>query len=102
MLIFSALGMSPFRSIKLRKKKPSCPACGVEGQKIGQLRDEDYIQFCGGPRPDWVSRGLLKGSEEHRVSARVRRIQIELLALVAREGLKAPDRISVQQKVRGM
>lgn len=29
----------------------------------------DYVQFCGGERPDWVSRGLLDGLQETRIRA---------------------------------
>ncbi|KAF8920113.1 hypothetical protein CPB85DRAFT_1211772 [Mucidula mucida] len=68
MLIFSALGVPMFRNIKLRTRKEGCPACGREGQKVGTIKDIDYIQFCGGPTPDWVSRGLSVGTESARVS----------------------------------
>lgn len=70
MLMYSALSTTPFRSIKLRTRRPTCPACGNEGQKVGTINEGmDYVQFCGGERPDWVSRGLVNGSSEARVSA---------------------------------
>ncbi|KAF7322668.1 Adenylyltransferase and sulfurtransferase UBA4 [Mycena chlorophos] len=69
LLLFSALGTPPFRSIKLRSRKPTCPACGTSDQKVGEIRSIDYVQFCGGPRPDWESRGLVRGEASHRVSA---------------------------------
>lgn len=62
LLLFSALSLPQFRSIKLRTRKPSCPACGVDGQKIGQIEDIDYLQFCGGERPNWEQRGLESGN----------------------------------------
>jgi len=58
LLLFSALNTTPFRSIKLRSRKPTCPACGTTDQKIGQIRDIDYVRFCGGQRPNWVELGL--------------------------------------------
>lgn len=70
LLIYSALGTPPFRSIKLRTRRPTCPACGIEGQKVGSINEGmDYVQFCGGERPDWVSRGLIDGSQQTRIRA---------------------------------
>ena len=39
LLVYSALGTPPFRSVKLRKRWESCPACGTEGQKLGTIED---------------------------------------------------------------
>ncbi|CAK5279495.1 unnamed protein product [Mycena citricolor] len=47
MVLFSALGSAQFRSIKMRSRKPNCPACGTAEEKIGQIREIDYVQFCG-------------------------------------------------------
>ncbi|KAH9028520.1 hypothetical protein EDB84DRAFT_1588903 [Lactarius hengduanensis] len=58
LLVYSALGTPPFRSVKLRKRRATCPACGTEGQKVGTIEDIDYVQFCGGDRPDWETLGL--------------------------------------------
>ncbi|KAJ7074360.1 hypothetical protein C8F01DRAFT_1205476 [Mycena amicta] len=69
LLLFSALGTPPFRTIKLRTRKATCPACGTSEQKVGEIKTIDYVQFCGGPRPDWESRGLLLGEPSHRISA---------------------------------
>ncbi|KAG6918248.1 hypothetical protein DXG01_015622 [Tephrocybe rancida] len=69
LLLYSALGSPPFRSIKLRSRKPTCAACGAEREKVGTIQDIDYVQFCGGPRPDWEARGLEEGAS---VGARVR------------------------------
>ncbi|EIM91195.1 uncharacterized protein STEHIDRAFT_72967 [Stereum hirsutum FP-91666 SS1] len=70
LLIYSSLGTPPFRSIKLRTRRPTCPACGIEDQKVGSINEGmDYVQFCGGERPDWVSRGLLDGLQETRIRA---------------------------------
>ncbi|KAF7295148.1 hypothetical protein MIND_01053300 [Mycena indigotica] len=69
LLLFSALATPPFRTIKLRSRKPTCPACGTEAQKMGEIRSIDYVQFCGGPRPDWESLGLSRGEPNQRISA---------------------------------
>ncbi|KAF8896487.1 hypothetical protein BD779DRAFT_1668265 [Infundibulicybe gibba] len=58
MLIFSALGMPPFRSVKLRSRNPACAACGAGSASV---EETDYVQFCGGPTPDWERRGLAVG-----------------------------------------
>jgi hypothetical protein len=71
LLVYSALGMPPFRSIKLRKRRITCPACGIEGQKVGKIEDVDYVEFCGGARPDWVTLGLKPGDTEWRITANV-------------------------------
>ncbi|KAF8226423.1 hypothetical protein L208DRAFT_1301994 [Tricholoma matsutake] len=67
LLLFSALGTPPFRSIKLRSRKPTCPACGTAEKRLGTIRDIDYVQFCGGRTPDWEQRGLIQGEEGHRI-----------------------------------
>ncbi|KAI0353810.1 hypothetical protein OH77DRAFT_1457885 [Trametes cingulata] len=69
LLMFSALGTPPFRSVKLRARKASCAACGDEGKRIGRIESTDYVAFCGGERPDWVSRGLVEGDSETRIHA---------------------------------
>ncbi|KAI8969851.1 hypothetical protein BD414DRAFT_253186 [Trametes punicea] len=70
LLMFSALGTPPFRSVKLRSRRATCPACGVEGEKLGKIEETDYVAFCGGERPDWVSRGLAEGEPAKRVHAK--------------------------------
>ena len=70
LLIFSAMAMPPFRSIKLRSRKPTCPACGQEGAKIGQIEETDYVAFCGGQVPEREATGLVQG--DHRITAKVR------------------------------
>ncbi|KAH9848425.1 hypothetical protein C2E23DRAFT_871233 [Lenzites betulinus] len=70
LLMFSALGMPPFRSVKLRSRKASCPACGNESQRVGKIEETDYVAFCGGERPDWVSRGLAEGGSVARIRAK--------------------------------
>jgi adenylyltransferase/sulfurtransferase len=71
LLVYSALGTPPFRSVKLRKRRATCPACGTESQKVGSIEDIDYVQFCGGDRPDWESLGLQPGTAESRITANV-------------------------------
>ncbi|KIK94220.1 hypothetical protein PAXRUDRAFT_828213 [Paxillus rubicundulus Ve08.2h10] len=67
LLLFSAISMPPFRTIKLRERKPTCAACG-EGQRIGAVQEVDYVGFCGGPRPDWYTRGLAAGQRGDRIT----------------------------------
>ncbi|KAF5375527.1 hypothetical protein D9615_009176 [Tricholomella constricta] len=71
LLLFSALGSPQFRTIKLRSRKATCPACGTADDKSGIIQDTDYVQFCGGPRPDWEKRGLVNGEAGARVSSKV-------------------------------
>ncbi|KAL0954710.1 hypothetical protein HGRIS_003664 [Hohenbuehelia grisea] len=68
LLLYSLLGNPPFRSIKLRSRKPSCDGCG--SSKNRQLSEIDYIQFCGGPACNWVRTGLLEGRQGTRLTAR--------------------------------
>ncbi|KNZ72364.1 Adenylyltransferase and sulfurtransferase uba4 [Termitomyces sp. J132] len=70
LLLYSALGTPLFRSIKLRSRKPACAACGTDEQRVGTIQDVDYVQFCGGPRPDWEARGLEEGAAGARVSVK--------------------------------
>jgi len=66
LLLFSALGSPPFRSIKLRSKMPSCSACSAPSGSLQNVSGVDYVQFCGGPTPDWVRQGLSQGEASHR------------------------------------
>lgn len=72
LLIFSALTMPMFRSVKVRSKRPQCPACGEEGIKIGKIEENDYVAFCGGLIPDWETLGKIPGNSEERMTATVR------------------------------
>ncbi|KAG2110302.1 uncharacterized protein F5147DRAFT_575040 [Suillus discolor] len=67
LLLFSALSVPPFRTVKLRSRKPTCAACGIEGQKVGTIEETDYVAFCGGARPNWLERGLKDGEPESRI-----------------------------------
>ncbi|EJD06485.1 uncharacterized protein FOMMEDRAFT_165272 [Fomitiporia mediterranea MF3/22] len=69
LLVYSALASPPFRSVKLRTRRKNCPACGDEGERIGKISELDYITFCGGPRPNWVQRGLVVNNSRRRISA---------------------------------
>ncbi|EJD48951.1 molybdenum cofactor synthesis 3 [Auricularia subglabra TFB-10046 SS5] len=70
LLLFSALAVPPFRSIKLRTKSKTCAACGDAGQNKGSIEETDYVQFCGGPTPDYVSTGLTVSDATKRVSVK--------------------------------
>ncbi|KAF8958325.1 hypothetical protein BDZ97DRAFT_1923779 [Flammula alnicola] len=70
LLLFSALGSPPFRSIKLRQRKPTCPACSNPSGALESVTSTDYVQFCGGPMPDWVEQGSTPGLSGHRVPAK--------------------------------
>ncbi|KAG2018096.1 molybdenum cofactor synthesis 3 [Coprinopsis cinerea AmutBmut pab1-1] len=67
MLLYNALSSPPFRTIKLRSRRESCPACGSKGDKT-KIAETDYVQFCGGSKPDWETLGLKAGSPEERLS----------------------------------
>ncbi len=72
LLLFNALQTPPFRSIKLRNRKPACAACGLGAKTQGMIDATDYVQFCGGPLANWVERGLVPGSVGTRISTKVR------------------------------
>ncbi|KAF9000743.1 hypothetical protein BDQ17DRAFT_1307842 [Cyathus striatus] len=69
LLLFSALSWSPFRTIKLRSRKPSCPTCRDVSKEIN-LNSIDYVQFCGGSAPDWETQGRVPGKATHRIMAK--------------------------------
>lgn len=97
--MFSALGMPPFRSVKLRARKASCAGCGNEGERVGNIEETDYVAFCGGGRPDWLSRGLVEGDSQSRIRAKVRgavraRFAHVVLTDIGRAGVQAcPGRV---------
>ena len=72
MLLYSALSYPPFRFVKLRSRKKDCVTCGNQDFDLRSITETDYIQTCGGPRPDWIQRGLLHGQAERRITVRVR------------------------------
>ncbi|KAI5121241.1 hypothetical protein M0805_007248 [Coniferiporia weirii] len=73
LLIYSALGFPPFRSIALRTRRKTCPACG-DGDANGarSALESDYVAFCGGPLPDWIRKGLevKNDRERNRIGAK--------------------------------
>ncbi|KAL1728212.1 hypothetical protein EV714DRAFT_215728 [Schizophyllum commune] len=69
MLLFSALAIPPFRSIKLRNRKPDCIACSNPDAPI-DVASTDYVQLCGGPRPDWESLGMEVRDPALRIDAK--------------------------------
>jgi adenylyltransferase and sulfurtransferase len=71
MLIFSAVGFPPFRTIKLRPRTATCSCCSNPGQNLKSITNTDYVQFCGGLRPDWVAQGSTAGHLEHRIQPKV-------------------------------
>lgn len=71
MLMYSALGTPPFRNIRLRARRRTCPACGEDGERAGSVEETDYVAFCGGARPDWVARGLEGATQDGRIGAKV-------------------------------
>ena len=75
--------MPPFRSVKLRKRRASCSACGTEGQKLGKIEDIDYVQFCGGEIPDYVRLGLEPGTPENRITANVGTMRASFVQKIA-------------------
>lgn len=78
------MSFPPFRSIKLRSRKLSCPACGTSS---GPIQTMDYVRFCGGPPPDWQKNGLRSGDPGDRVSVHVKWILLastRMLILIIR------------------
>jgi len=67
LLLYSCLSAPPFRTIKIRSKKPDCTACGLEGQKALDIESMDYVTFCGGSRPNWEERGLIVNDPTSRI-----------------------------------
>lgn len=84
--MYSALSMPSFRSVKLRTRRATCPACGTEGEKIGKIEDTDYVALCGGERPDWVAKGLASGTPGDRIHAEVGVVHITGGAATKRSG----------------
>ncbi|KAK2463486.1 hypothetical protein APHAL10511_004572 [Amanita phalloides] len=71
LVLFSALNLPFFRTVKLRSRKSNCVAC--REPKISKLfKDTDYIQSCGGDKPDWELLGLQPGNSRNRLSAKER------------------------------
>ncbi|KDR79056.1 hypothetical protein GALMADRAFT_138015 [Galerina marginata CBS 339.88] len=69
LLLFSALGSPPFRSIRLRQRKATCVACSGTSGSLTSISNMDYVQFCGGPAPDYVNTGKILGGAGHRIKA---------------------------------
>ncbi|KAI1465645.1 adenylyltransferase [Daldinia caldariorum] len=66
LLLFSATSTTPFRSIRMRSRRPNCFACSSESTlTLKELRagSLDYVQFCGVTKPVDVLK------PEERVSA---------------------------------
>ncbi|KAI0844205.1 adenylyltransferase [Daldinia vernicosa] len=66
LLLFSATSTTPFRSIRMRSRRPNCFACSSASTlTLGELRagSLDYVQFCGVTTPVTVLK------PEERVSA---------------------------------
>ncbi|KAH9933670.1 uncharacterized protein BXZ73DRAFT_46213 [Epithele typhae] len=77
LLMFNALSTSPFRTVKLRNQRLTCAACGSDSERVGKIEDTDYVAFCGGARPDWVSRGLIAGRDGDRVTPKELRASLD-------------------------
>ncbi|MCJ1423459.1 Urmylation protein [Sticta canariensis] len=67
LLVYSAYSFPPFRSIRLRGKRPNCPSCSASASITSQSITSgslDYSSFCGiAPAPNLLSM-------DERVSAR--------------------------------
>ena len=57
----------------MRSRRATCAACGDDDKRIESLSEVDYVQFCGGPRPDWEKLGMEGADEDTRITAKVRR-----------------------------
>jgi adenylyltransferase/sulfurtransferase len=84
MLLFSANSAQPFRSVKLRNRRPGCFACSkdsgliLEGLRSGIL---DYVLFCGSSSPS----NVLKPEERIRARQYKDKAKNEHLLLDVRE-----------------
>jgi adenylyltransferase/sulfurtransferase len=88
LLIYSALALPPFRTIKLRSRKSDCIACG-DDTSGGQLIDQsDYLELCGSLTPDYETLGLLAGEAGQRIRAAV-----SILTLVLQSSQRDAHRI---------
>ena len=70
--IFSALTIPPFRTVKLRSRKPDCLACGQDGKNSHLIDELDYVTFCGGPTKDYEKEGQIVRDPSHRITGPVR------------------------------
>jgi hypothetical protein len=73
LLLYSCLSTTPFRTIKIRSKKPDCPACGPDRWRTLDIESTDYVSFCGGSTPNWEERGLAVNDHTSRIPAIVRK-----------------------------
>jgi len=68
LLLFSAYGSPPFRSVRLRSRRQNCMACSttasvtLQSLRSGSL---DYVQFCGVTQPLQLLREEERISVEH-------------------------------------
>ena len=68
LLLFSAYGSQPFRSVRLRSRRPNCMACSatplvsLQSLLSGSL---DYVQFCGVTQPSQLLCEVERISAEH-------------------------------------
>lgn len=46
---------------------------------MGSIEGIDYVQFCGGDRPDWENLGLRPGTAESRITANVGTLRASLI-----------------------
>ena len=83
MLIYNALSSTPFRSVKLRSRRDTCPACGPsKGESSHSIKEMDYVQFCGGSKPNWEERGLQPGpSAGDRITVEVSGYPVGVLTI---------------------
>lgn len=79
-IYFTALGFPLFHNYELNSKSPTCAACGSEGEKIGEIQNIDYLQWCG-ITPNWVETGLVGGGAGHRIRVQVFRSQWWILEI---------------------
>ena len=91
MLLFSANSNPPFRSVRLRSRRPGCFACSAEaGLSLESLScgSLDYVLFCGVTAPVEILR------PEERVEAS------ELKRAIDGEGRKGHLLVDVREKVQ--
>ncbi|KAF8318414.1 hypothetical protein DL93DRAFT_383935 [Clavulina sp. PMI_390] len=68
MLLFSALSTSPFRTVKIRGRSPSCKTCSMNPEDLREeISHTDYVAFCGGSGESAPAAGVR--IEETRITA---------------------------------
>ncbi|KIY44090.1 hypothetical protein FISHEDRAFT_78002 [Fistulina hepatica ATCC 64428] len=78
LLLYSSLGSPPFRSVRIRRRRKDCPACGEFAKSDLNVDSIDYVQFCGGPTPNWHESGMRVDDPNLRIDAKTMKTKFDL------------------------